>query len=477
MEASPKAVRCAVYTRKSTEHNLDLEFNSLDAQRESCEAYIKSQMHEGWQLLPDRYDDGGISGGSLERPDLQRLLADIRARRIDNVVVYKVDRLTRSLTDFAKLVELFDAHGVSFVSVTQAFNTTNSMGRLTLNVLLSFAQFEREVIAERVRDKVAASRRKGLWMGGSVPLGFINQDKKLIIVPDEAETVRWIFQKYLELGAIGPLLEELHRVGLKSKLRRLTNGRVVGGGRFGKGGLNHLLKNRCYIGELVHRGEIHAADHAPILERSLFEAVQAKMAANNVEKRRRDGSSPHLLTGLIFDSAGNRMSPTHSLKKGVRYRYYVSHAVAQCRKEEAGAIARIPAPDVEAMVSGLVATRFGVPGTIPSRELLEAHIYKVTVQAEALEIALRPARKPENRDSGPSQPPKPSAFPGPAGPLWRPKAWATPHPTGRPPIPRRGMPPWRPSARPASGSRKSWPADPSPKSPNGKARASVRSGC
>jgi site-specific DNA recombinase len=206
MAASPKAVRCAVYTRKSTEHNLDLEFNSLDAQRESCEAYIKSQMHEGWQLLPDRYDDGGISGGSLERPDLQRLLADIRAKKVDNVVVYKVDRLTRSLTDFAKLVELFDAHGVSFVSVTQAFNTTNSMGRLTLNVLLSFAQFEREVIAERVRDKVAASRRKGLWMGGSVPLGFINQDKKLIIVPDEAETVRWIFQKYLEVGAIGPLL-------------------------------------------------------------------------------------------------------------------------------------------------------------------------------------------------------------------------------------------------------------------------------
>ena len=261
--AQPKAIRCAVYTRKSTEHNLDLEFNSLDAQRESCEAYIKSQQHEGWQLLPDRYDDGGISGGSLERPDLQRLLADIRARKIDNVVVYKVDRLTRSLTDFARLVELFDAHGVSFVSVTQAFNTTNSMGRLTLNVLLSFAQFEREVIAERVRDKVAASRRKGLWMGGSVPLGYINQDKKLVIVPEEAETVRWIFQKYLELGAIGPLLQELDRVGLKTKPRRYTDGRVVGGGRFGKGGLNHLLKNRCYIGELVHRGEIHAADHAP----------------------------------------------------------------------------------------------------------------------------------------------------------------------------------------------------------------------
>src|SRR5580698_10243129 len=185
MAGQPKAVRCAVYTRKSSEHNLDLEFNSLDAQRESCEAYIKSQMHEGGQLIPDHYDDGGISGGSLERPDLQRLLADIRAKKIDNVVVYKVDRLTRSLTDFAKLVELLDAHGVSFVSVTQAFNTTNSMGRLTLNVLLSFAQFEREVIAERVRDKVAASKRRGLWMGGWAPLGYINREKKLVVVPEE----------------------------------------------------------------------------------------------------------------------------------------------------------------------------------------------------------------------------------------------------------------------------------------------------
>ena len=207
--ASPRAIRRAVYTCKSNGHNLDMEFNSLDAQRESCEAYIKSQMHDGWQILPDRYDDGGIAGGSLERPDLQRLLADIRARKIDNVVVYKVDRLTRSLTDFAKLVELFDAHGVSFVSVTQAFNTTNSMGRLTLNVLLSFAQFEREVIAERVRDEVAASRHKGLWMGGSVPLGYINQDKKLVIVPDEAKTVRWIFQKYLELGQSAPFCRSL----------------------------------------------------------------------------------------------------------------------------------------------------------------------------------------------------------------------------------------------------------------------------
>src|ERR1700727_2786730 len=224
---SIKSVRCAIYTRVSTENGLDQEFNSLDAQYEAASAYIKSQAHAGWTLIRSRYDDGGYSGGSTERPDLQRLLNDIRSCKVDVIVVYKVDRLTRSLTDFTKLVELFDAHGVSFVSVTQAFNTTNSMRRLTLNVLLSFAQFEREVIAERVRDKVAASKRKGLWMGGSVPLGYINQDKKLVIVPDEAETVRKIFQKYLELGAIGPLLQGRDRVGPKTKPRRGTNGRMV----------------------------------------------------------------------------------------------------------------------------------------------------------------------------------------------------------------------------------------------------------
>ena len=254
MSGRPKTIRCAVYTRKSTEHNLDLEFNSLHAQREACEAYIKSQMHEGWQLIPDRYDDGGISGASLDRPDLQRLLGDIQAGRVDNVVVYKVDRLTRSLTDFAKLVELFDKHGVSFVSVTQAFNTTTSMGRLTLNVLLSFAQFEREVIGERVRDKIAASKRKGLFMGGNIPLGYINRDKKLVIVPEEAERVRWIFQRYLELGSMGLLLEEMNRLGIRTKVQTLSNGKKRGGVPYGKGALAYLLKNRCYVGEILHRG-------------------------------------------------------------------------------------------------------------------------------------------------------------------------------------------------------------------------------
>jgi site-specific DNA recombinase len=268
---NPKAQRCAIYTRKSTEHNLDLEFNSLDAQREACEAYIKSQAHEGWRLIPDHYDDGGLSGASLDRPALQNLLADVRAGRITIVVVYKVDRLTRSLADFAKLVELFD--GVSFVSITQSFNTTSSMGRLTLNVLLSFAQFEREVIGERVRDKIAASKRKGLWVGGPVPLGYRCIDKKLEIVPEEAEVVRTIFICYLERGSIGALLTELDRQGIKTKVNGRRDGRRSGGIRFGAGSLAHLLKNRFYIGEVVYRGEVHPGEHEPILARDLFEAV------------------------------------------------------------------------------------------------------------------------------------------------------------------------------------------------------------
>jgi site-specific DNA recombinase len=270
-----KLARCAIYTRKSTQHNLELAFNSLDAQREACEAYIKSQAHEGWRLIPDRYDDGAFSGASLERPALQQLLADVRAGKIDIVLAYKVDRLTRSLADFAKLIELFDAHGVSFVSVTQSFHTSSSMGRLTLNVLLSFAQFERELIGERVRDKIAASKRKGLWVGGPVPLGYAAVDKKIVVAPAEAEAVRTIFARYLALGSIRALAEELDRQGIHSKRRRLSNGRCVGGKRFGVGALAHLLKNRFYIGEVVYRGEVHRGEHDPILEPALFDAVRA----------------------------------------------------------------------------------------------------------------------------------------------------------------------------------------------------------
>ena len=292
----------------------------------SCEAYIKSQVSEGWVLIPDSYDDGGISGASLDRPDLQRLLGDIAAGKVDTVVVYKVDRLTRSLTDFAKLVDLFDRHGVSFVSVTQAFNTTSSMGRLTLNVLLSFAQFEREVIGERVGDKIAASKRKGLFMGGNIPLGYVNRDKKLVIVPEEAERVRWMFLRYLELGSIGHLLEELNRLSLRTKALTLSSGKKRGGVPFGKGALAYLLKNRCYVGEISHKGQIHAADHPAIITRETFEAVQATFAANAVARKAKSKATAFLLAGYLFDSAGNRMTPSHSRKKGVRYRYYVSQA-------------------------------------------------------------------------------------------------------------------------------------------------------
>jgi site-specific DNA recombinase len=388
--APQKIINCAVYTRKSTEHNLDLEFNSLDAQRESCEAYIKSQLHEGWRLLPGRYDDGGISGGSLERPDLQRLLVDIRARRVDNVVVYKVDRLTRSLTDFAKLVELFDAHGVSFVSVTQAFNTTNSMGRLTLNVLLSFAQFEREVIAERVRDKVAASKRKGMWMGGGVPLGYINRDKKLVIVPDEAETVRWIFRMYLEAGSIGRLLQKMDQEQVRSKRREPGDGRGAGGCRFGPGSLGYLLRNRCYVGEIAHKGQIHAGDHEPILARELFDAVQAWLAAGAVDRKLKHAGTPYLLQGRLFDSAANRMTPSHTVKKGVRYRYYVSQAILGGRPGDAGRVGRVSAPELEGRVEEFLRLRFeAVPGQgRGAPELVETHIKRIVILGDSIELVL-----------------------------------------------------------------------------------------
>src|SRR6201981_2525940 len=339
-QAVPKRQRCAIYTRKSTEHNLDLTFTSLDAQREACEAYIKSQAHEGWTLVRDRFDDGGLSGASLDRPALQNLLDQVRARRIDIIVVYKVDRLTRSLTDFAKLVELFDQHGVSFVSVTQSFNTTSSMGRLTLNVLLSFAQFEREVIGEQVRDKIAASKRKGIWVGGPVPLGYRCIDKKLVVLPQEAETVRAIFTQYLELGSMGALIEDLERRGIKTKANGRTDGRQRGGIRFSVGSLAHLLKNRFYIGEVVYRGEAHRGEHVPILARDLLGPGGAKLPANTVARQVRLKGSPAILTGRIFDDRGNRMSPTHSNQLGARYRYYVSHAILQQRRDEAGSITR-----------------------------------------------------------------------------------------------------------------------------------------
>src|SRR6202050_1695267 len=319
-----KAVRCAIYTRVSTDHGLDQEFNSLDAQYDAASAYIKSQAHAGWTLIRSRSDDGGDSGGFNNLHDLQRLLNDIRARKLDVIVVYKVDRLTRSLADFAKLVELFDAHGVSFVSVTQQFNTTTSMGRLTLNVLLSFAQFEREVTSERIRDKIAASKRKGLWVGGNLPLGYEMKDGKIAIVEEEAELVRSIFRRYLELGGVNELLRDLRERNIRTKARLLSTGTTRGGILFGRGTLYYLLSNHFYIGEVKYKDEILPGEQAAIIDRGLFEAVRQKSLAQWSHRTIVRNKSDQLLIGLLFDDAGHRMIPTHATKAGIRYRYYAS---------------------------------------------------------------------------------------------------------------------------------------------------------
>ena len=383
MKANTKTqLRCAVYTRKSTDHNLELEFNSLDAQREACEAYIKSQAHEGWRLIPTKYDDGGHSGASLERPALQELLDDVRAGEIDVIVVYKIDRLTRSLTDFAKLVEVFDQQSVSFVSITQSFNTTTSMGRLTLNVLLSFAQFEREVIGERVRDKISASKRKGIWVGGPVPMGYRAVDKKLSIVPAEAKTVRMIFERYLALKSISALQNELDHKGIRTRKQNLSSGRIRGGCRYGKGTLYHLLKNRFYIGEVTYKGSIHKGEQKPIIDRANFDAVQKLLSDNAIERNASRHNSNALLTGLLIDDRGNRMTPTYSRKHGVRYRYYISHALLQSRKAEAGSVMRVPASEIEEVVVT----------TLQQNEVLsqdETNIEPDSLQAAVEQITLR----------------------------------------------------------------------------------------
>jgi DNA invertase Pin-like site-specific DNA recombinase len=390
-------LRCAVYTRKSSEHGLEQDFNSLDAQREAAEAYIKSQAHEGWKLIKTHYADGGLSGGTLQRPALQSLLGDIQARKIDVVVVYKVDRLTRSLADFAKLVELFEAHGVSFVSVTQQFNTTTSMGRLTLNVLLSFAQFEREIAGERIRDKFAASRRKGMWMGGTIPLGYDVRDRKLIVNEAEADTVRLIFQRYLALGCVSRLRVDLDRQGVRSKQRILTSGRVLGGASFGRGALYHLLRNRIYRGEVLHKGIAYPGEHEAIVNEELWNAVQARLSGNLTRRRQSRLETGVLLGGLIFDDRGNRMSPTYTVRRGNRYRYYISQA--QLRGGEAGSRARIGADEVERLVVGDLCGRQTrdpqaadmVTGvwSAEMRELVRSTIDRVVIHHDEVEITLK----------------------------------------------------------------------------------------
>src|ERR1700716_4268485 len=350
--ASVKPVRCAIYTRVSTEHGLDQEFNSLDAQYDAASAYIKSQAHAGWTLIRSRYDDGGYSGGSTDRPNLQKLLDDIRARKIDVIVVYKVDRLTRSLADFAKLVELFDAHGVSFVSVTQQFNTTTSMGRLTLNVLLSFAQFEREVTGERIRDKIAASKQKGMWMGGWVPIGYDRKDRTLTINETEAVTVRTIFDLFLKLKNVQRVQSELVRLNFTTKPYATPRGRAVGGLSFARGHIYKILSNPLYIGEIEHKGVRYPGQHPPLIDGATWDAVQAQLAANHHENRARtNAKSKNLLAGLIYDDAGNRLVSSHATRNGKRYRYYVTSA-GTGRSVAAASVPRLwlPAATIDELV-------------------------------------------------------------------------------------------------------------------------------
>ena len=320
-----RKVRCAIYTRKSSEEGLEMEFNSLDAQRESCEAYIASQRQEGWLLVPDYYDDGGISGGTLERPGLQRLLRDVEEGRIDVVVVYKVDRLSRSLADFARIIDTFEKHGVSFVSITQQFNTTSSMGRLTLNILLSFAQFEREVIGERIRDKFAASRRKGMWMGGSPPLGYDVENRKLVVNQTEAALIRHIFERFVRLGSATTLAADLRADGHRTKTWTTQKGRVREGRPIDKGFLYKLFRNRVYLGEAVHKGESFPGEHDAIIDQALWDKVHAILAENpKTRSNRTRATTPMPLKGLIrCGHCGSAMTPSHTRRRGRLYRYYL----------------------------------------------------------------------------------------------------------------------------------------------------------
>jgi len=376
------------FTRVSTDQGLEQDFNSLDAQYDASQAYISSQAYAGWTQIRTKYEDGGFSGGDTDRPALQRLLADIRAGKIDVIVVYKVDRLTRSLADFAKLVELFDKHAVSFVSVTQQFNTTTSMGRLTLNVLLSFAQFEREVTSERIRDKIAASKRKGLWVGGMAPLGYDTRERKITVNKAGAETVRTIFRSYLKLGSLNLLMADLRKRSIVTKKRLLKSGKTAGGIAFTRGPLAHLLRNRFYIGEVVFKGETLPGQQPPIIDRKLFDAVQAKLDAQLSSHKKHRSRSEAILAGRLFDDHGQRMTPTHTRKGANKYRYYISRALVEGRPEQAGSITRIPAPEIETLVAKSVRKQIGLPADVDDKALVQNHVTRVEVQPDRLIIEL-----------------------------------------------------------------------------------------
>lgn len=348
---------CAIYTRKSTDERLDMEFNTLDAQREACEAYIVSQRSEGWVASSDKYDDGGFSGGSLERPALSRLIDDIKAGTIQTIVVYKIDRLTRSLADFAKLVDVFDEYGVTFVSVTQSFNTTTSMGRLTLNVLLSFAQFEREVTSERIRDKIAASKAKGMWQGGRAPFGFDIENRRLTTNEEDAPIAKQIFELYLELGSVRALEAELKNRGIKSRERISEKGRRYGGQYFGRGALYGLLSNSAYIGKISHKGTIHEGLHDGIVPQDIWDAVQEKLNEQAPYSRGQTNTRhSNLLTGKIFDEDGAQYTPVFTKKKGKQYRYYLNKSLEDYKNHPKGLIARLPAHEIEATVEAVIRT-------------------------------------------------------------------------------------------------------------------------
>ncbi|MEQ8743603.1 recombinase family protein [Parasphingorhabdus sp.] len=382
MPEPKRKTRCAIYTRKSTEDGLGQDFNSLDAQREACAAYILSQTHEGWEGTSELYDDGGFSGGSMDRPGLKQLLQDVIAGKVDVIVVYKVDRLTRSLADFAKIVDILDEHDASFVSVTQSFNTTTSMGRLTLNVLLSFAQFEREVTGERIRDKIAASKKKGMWMGGPVPLGYELGDRRLIVNAREAETVRHLFQRYTELQSVPQLVDELAAQGYRTKIRHYKDGRQIGGVAFRTGALSQLLKNPIYTGKVRHKDKIYEGEHEAIINQSLFDEVQSIFAANRSDNALgKKSSNPSLLAGLITDPDGRPMTPTHASTGSKRFRYYVSRLEPG---DDKNLVWRLPSGEIERLVIDALAK--AIADTAPAAG--EANIIQDQMAANS-EIANR----------------------------------------------------------------------------------------
>ena len=381
-QTSKLRFRCAIYTRKSSEEGLEQDFNSLDAQREACEAFIASQKHEGWTILPEMYDDGGFSGATIERPAFQRLLVDVGDGKIDVVVVYKVDRLTRSLSDFAKIVEIFDKRNVSFVSVTQQFNTTTSMGRLTLNILLSFAQFEREVTGERIRDKIAASKRKGMWMGGLPSLGYDVKDRRLIINEAEAKTVRHIFQRYAELKSVRLLKADLDARGIVSKQRKASDGTRYGEKPLARGALYLMLQNRIYRGEIVHKDKSYPGEHEAIINEALWSDVQVILTENRADRMLGTAEkSVSLLTGMLFDARGERMSPTHATKNNTRYRYYVSRSLLAGTVKHSGQ--RIPAASLEALVIGRVHNWLSDRATV--LDIIQNHTSDATTQKRLID--------------------------------------------------------------------------------------------